>query len=98
MCAGGWRRCIQRYSDFRAVAAADGVLSGMVHEDLAHQVGGDAAKMGSVSDGAGRRLNKPQVNLVEQAGCLKRVVGPLASEIAPRQAPQLPVSPRDERV
>jgi hypothetical protein len=70
----------------------------MVHEDLAHQVGSDAAKMSSVSDGAGRRLNKPEVDLVEQAGCLKGVVGSLAPEIAPRKAPQLAVSSRDKRV
>jgi hypothetical protein len=70
----------------------------MVHQDLAHQVGRDAAKMGSVSDAAGWRLNKPEVDLMQQAGCLKRVVGPLAREIAPRKASQLPVGPRDKRV
>jgi hypothetical protein len=73
-------------------------MSCLVHEDSAHQVGGNPEEVRPVLPLDRVLIDKLDVGLVHERGGLQRVVGALAREISSRQGPQFCVDQRNEAV
>jgi hypothetical protein len=68
------------------------------HQDLPHQMGGDADKPGPVVPGGRLLREQPKIGLVDERGRLQRMPWPFAAQAGVRQPPQLVVDRGNERV
>ena len=58
------------------------MLPGVIHQNLAHQVGGDGEELRAIPALYLRLVHQTQIRLVNQRGWLEGVVAPLAAEIS----------------
>ena len=96
--AAGDQRFVERDARLRAAALQRAARAGPLDEDLPHRVRGDRAEVGAVLPAIGPVLHQAQVRLVDEAGRLERLPGPLAAQIARREPPQLLVDDRQQRI
>ena len=68
----------------------------MIDEDTAHDAGRHGEKMGAVLPVDVRRVDEPQIRLVDECCCLEAVTGALAGHAAARDLVELPVDERDQ--
>ena len=64
----------------------------VLHEDLPHQVRGDAEKVGSILPSNCRLVDELQIDLIDQGGAGQRVVRTLAPQGAPGDSPEFTVN------
>jgi hypothetical protein len=79
-------------------ALRGGVLARVVDEDLAHQLRGDAEKVGAALPARPALVDQTQVSLIDERRGLQRVPGPLAAQVAVRQLMQLTLDERQQTV
>ena len=63
----------------------------VLHQDLPHQLRGDAEEVGSILPLDSRLVDELQIDLIDQGGGGQRVVGTLASQRAPGGSPEFTV-------
>jgi hypothetical protein len=57
----------------------------MVHQDLAHEAGGDAEELGAVFDPQRRLIDEPEIRLMHQGSALQSVIASLRGEVVAGQ-------------
>jgi hypothetical protein len=89
---------LKSHFDVAAATFAGIPHAGMVHQDLAHELGGDAEK---VCPAAVVRLiltDQPHIRFMDEGGRLESMVSPLPAQVAVGETAQLPIGKRDQLV
>src|SRR5262249_4001550 len=91
-------RIVQRDLLQRGAAFGSFMRAGMIDQNLTHQAGGHAEKVGAALPLGHLLVNQANVSLVQQGRRLERVIETLTSEIAGREMAQLLVHKRYQLV
>ena len=95
---GGNGEVVVHLDALKAAGAAFGVvLAGIVDEDLAHDVGGEADEVGAVVP-VNVFAGEADIGFVDEGGGLEGVVGALAAHIGLCEAVELGIDEREEAV
>lgn len=82
-----------------APAALEGIVrAGVIDEDLAHELGGDAEKVGAIAIVGLILADHARVDLVDEGGGLECMAGAFATKLAVGEAAQLIVNEGDQLV
>jgi hypothetical protein len=88
--------CLIKRQQVLASALCRLMPSRVLHQDLPHQLRGDAEEVGSVLPLNSRLVDELQVDLIDQGGAGQSVVKTLASQRAPGGSPEFTVDNRKE--